>query len=107
MIYTLFSMAGTNFNLGVDGVSDVHGNAMTASATSRLRARCDPDVTRPRSSARSPESGATNVPIGTRVTIHFSEPAGFMGAAPTWTITGWAGRVHHVLRELHHAGARA
>ena len=88
MIYTLFSMAGTNFNLGVDGVSDVHGNAMTASATKSFAGSSDPDVTPPQIIARAPESGATNVPIGTRVTIHFSEPAGFMGAAPTWTSPG-------------------
>ena len=67
------SMAGLNFNLGVTGVSDTHGNDITEGVTKPFTGSNDPDVTAPQIIEKAPAAGATNVAIGTTVTIKFSE----------------------------------
>jgi hypothetical protein len=68
------SMAGLNLGLSVQGVADTHGNDITEPVGKTFTGSSDPDVTAPTIASRSPAPGATNVPVGTTVTIQFSEP---------------------------------
>jgi len=67
------SMSGLNFDLGITGVSDTHGNDITETVSKPFTGSNDPDVTAPQIIEKSPAAGATNAPIGTPVTIKFSE----------------------------------
>lgn len=70
---TSSSMSGLNFDLGITGVSDTHGNDITEGVSKPFTGSDNPDVTAPQIIEKSPAAGATNVPIGTTVTIKFSE----------------------------------
>ena len=70
---TSFSMAGLPLQLSISGVKDMHGNAIAATQQN-FTGSDQSDTTPPAIIRSTPSSGATNVPVGTGVVIHFSEP---------------------------------
>jgi methionine-rich copper-binding protein CopC len=81
------SMAGLNYDLTVDGVSDTQGNTIGDPIGRTFTGSSAPDENAPQIVSRSPADGATNVPIGTSVTFQFSEAVTYasVSAGASWT----------------------
>jgi ATP-dependent Clp protease adapter protein ClpS len=81
----------TNYTLTVStGVKDLAGNALAATFSSSFTTLAAPDTTPPTVISTSPANGAVNVPIGTTVTVTFSEamnPATINGSTITLKVT--------------------
>jgi methionine-rich copper-binding protein CopC len=96
------SMAGLNFDVSVQGVSDTHGNDITDPISKPFTGSDNPDVTAPTIVSRSPAPGATNVALGATVIIQFSEAVTTtsFNSGATWSSGGGP-----VLFDVTHDGA--
>lgn len=64
----------TTYTLTVTGVTDLSGNAMSASFTSTFTTGLDPDFTQFSVTAFDPGNGLTGVPLNALVSLRFSKP---------------------------------
>lgn len=80
------SMAGTDFDVSVTGVSDVTGNKITEPISKPFTGSDTPDDSAPTIVTKAPLPGGTNISIGAVVTVTFSEA--IESATTSWTSLG-------------------
>jgi hypothetical protein len=86
VLLSTFIMDAVPYEIGVTGVADVYGNAISTSQNEPFTGTTDPDVTAPEIVSRTPGPNATNVGVGQPVLFQFSEPV-FLDTAD-WTSPG-------------------
>ncbi len=73
LLTTISLMDTVAYDFSVTGVKDLAGNGILTPITRTFTGSNDPDVTPPALVARSPAPNAVNVPLGTQITLQFSE----------------------------------
>ena len=73
LLTTISLMDTIAYDFSVKGVKDLAGNSILTPITKTFTGSNDPDLTPPALVARSPAPNAVNVPVGTQITMQFSE----------------------------------
>jgi Bacterial Ig-like domain len=87
------TQADVPYQLRVVGVEDEHGNEITTPAVRSFTGTTDPDVTEPALITSAPAANATDVPVGTTVSMTFTEPVTFSSFSSGTTVSSTSGPV--------------